>query len=374
MPLNKNKTIGHAKIYKDCFIAGVPYVLSFPWEQHVSRRAHNRSFFVSNYCTTDAYSITMTTTTEQSSPALLFEDSADTSVTDVIVHPLVLLQVLDHHTRRQEASSRVIGTLLGHRRDGNTVEVTNCFAVPHAERGEEVAIGKDFNKTMLALHLRTNRKETVVGWYASAASGEEQEDAPTDLIADTSSLIHEFYAGETEDGDPIHLVIDTRLQQDSLSIRAFKSTPIILQGEPLGNLFHELRLHLKSNEPESICLHKMIVDEQQAENENSNNNNNQKAEEEASPDSLLVSMEKLNSLLENTLNYVDSVVDGKVEPDAEMGRKIADTLATVPRIRPEVFDKLFHDSLQDLLMVTYLSNITRTQLTIAEKLNASLGI
>ena len=54
----------------------------------------------------------MTTTT----PALLLEDSE----TQVIVHPLVLLSVLDHHTRRQEADGRVIGTLLG-RRDGNKV-------------------------------------------------------------------------------------------------------------------------------------------------------------------------------------------------------------------------------------------------------------
>jgi hypothetical protein len=65
------------------------------------------------------------------------------------------------------------------------VEVTNCFAVPHAERGDEVAIGKDFNKQMLSLHLRANRKEQVVGWYASCAGGHGE-------IADTSSLIHEF--------------------------------------------------------------------------------------------------------------------------------------------------------------------------------------
>ena len=62
---------------------------------------------------------TISTKTASSSPALLLDDGVD-SVTQVIVHPLVLLQVLDHHTRRQEASGRVIGTLLG-RRDGKTV-------------------------------------------------------------------------------------------------------------------------------------------------------------------------------------------------------------------------------------------------------------
>ena len=80
------------------------------------------------------------------------------------------------------------------------MEVTNCFAVPHAERGEEVAIGKDFNKQMLALFNRTSRKEVVVGWYASTAA--PTEGTNNHLIADTSSLIHEFYAGESEEGDP----------------------------------------------------------------------------------------------------------------------------------------------------------------------------
>lgn len=203
---------------------------------------------------------------------------------------------------------------------------------------------------MLSLHLRANRKEQVVGWYASCAGDCE--------IADTSSLIHEFYAGEVEDADPVHLTVDTRLLSDALQVKAYKSTPVQVQGEPLANLFHEVRLSMESSEQETIALDKMV---------------NDAAPEEAAT-SLQVSMERLLELLETASAYVDGVVAGKTPPDAAVGRQIADTLATVPRIRPEVFDRLFQDSLQDLLMVTYLSNITKTQLTIAEKLNASMGV
>ena len=75
---------------------------------------------------------------------------------------------------------------------------------------------------MLALYNRTNRKKSVVGWYASAALPVEEGGVVSkvstnnDLILDTSSLIHEFYAGECDEGDPVHLVVDTRLQQDAL--------------------------------------------------------------------------------------------------------------------------------------------------------------
>jgi translation initiation factor 3 subunit F len=77
-----------------------------------------------------------------------------------------------------------------------------------------------------------------VGWYASASQGDQQGD----LIANTSPLIHDFYASETDDGDPIHLVVDTRLLEDAISAHAYRSKPVIIQGEPLANLFHEVRL------------------------------------------------------------------------------------------------------------------------------------
>ena len=47
-------------------------------------------------------------------------------VSNVNVHPMVLLSVLDHHTRRQEGAGRVIGTLLG-KRDGDRVSnISTC--------------------------------------------------------------------------------------------------------------------------------------------------------------------------------------------------------------------------------------------------------
>jgi len=314
--------------------------------------------------------------------------------TEALVHPLVLLSILDHHTRRQEGSGRVIGTLLGKRYIGsngkNVVEVTNCFAVPHAERGDEVAIGKDFNRQMLSLHLRANRKEVVVGWYATALPVEEEMEGQSaegngsgnpplissyKCIADTSSLIHEFYAVECDE-DPVHLVVDTSLVKDTISLKAFQSTPVQVKGEPLANLFHEIRLAIKPTESERICIDHMI--------RHSNTVTSASTEEEKKVEptpletdpatTLQLSMEKLYSMLETASSYVDSVVDGSIPADDAIGRTIADTLSSVPRIRPQAFDKMFNDSLQDLLMVSYLSQITKTQLTIAEKLNASLAV
>jgi len=267
------------------------------------------------------------------------------------------------------------------------VEITNSFAVPHAERGDEVAFGTNYNKEMLNLHLLANKKESVVGWYATTSTEDPQ------MIVDTSSLVHEFYAGECDDANPIHVAVDTTLLQNALKIRAFQSAPVQLttgtananangtnssttadslapspssssphENVPLANLFKEVRLQLQSNDSEAICLAQMATPSSQDVTQT-----NPKL-------GLVVSMEQLLKVLEHISHYVDGVVNGTTVGDMAVGYHIADALATVPRIRPQVFDALFQDSLQDLLMVTYLSNITKTQLVIAEKLNETLTV
>ncbi|PKI46641.1 hypothetical protein CRG98_032983, partial [Punica granatum] len=84
------------------------------------------------------------------------------------------------------------------------------------------------------------------------------------------------------------------------------------------------------------------------------------------------SMGRLLSLIDDVYKYVDSVVEGHVPADNNIGRFIADAVASVPKL--STFDKLVNDSIQDQLLLLYLSSITRTQLSLAEKLNTAAQI
>ncbi|CAM9583623.1 unnamed protein product [Ectocarpus sp. 8 AP-2014] len=280
--------------------------------------------------------------------------SAFASSNDIVVkvHPMVLFSVLDHYLRRPENQKRVIGTLLG-TVTANVVEITNSFAVPHLEKNDEVAVGKDFNKSMLALQQRVNGRESVVGWYATSFDGV--------LIVDDSSLIHDFYTGECE--RPVHLVVDTALKNNIVGCKAFISTPLEIDGSALANVFHEVKVSLVSAEAERICIDRMVKGQEEAFTTPEG-----LAEVDSRMASLETSMQRLVTMLQQAEEYVGTVVDGKLPADPHMGRKLADTLAAIPRMRPEAFNRLFDDNLQDLLMVSYLSSLTRTQLAIAEKL------
>jgi translation initiation factor 3 subunit F len=46
-------------------------------------------------------------------------------------------------------------------------------------------------------------------------------------------------------------------------------------------------------------------------------------------------------------------------------------MAAVPHLQPEAFEGMFNESVQDVLLVTYLSNLVRAQVSLAEKLGTS---
>jgi translation initiation factor 3 subunit F len=290
----------------------------------------------------------------------------------VNLNPVVLFSVLDHYMRRVEGQKRVIGTLMGTVVDG-VVRVEYCFPVPHLEKDGEVAVGKDFNKDMLALQQKCLEELVVVGWYATAT-----DDA---YINEQSCLIQEFYEGEC--AAPVLLVVDTSLHGNSIGVKAFNSTPLKLGGATLENTFEELKLTTTAVDAEALAVDTMLRGQlpgsgAEAEAEGwtgsgAAGGGDGLAHLEGKVDALERSMGRLLDMLERASGYVSQVVGGTATPDNAIARQIADTLAAVPRVRAEAFEKMFSNSLQDLLMVVYLSNLTRTQLAITDHLSLQMA-
>ena len=82
-------------------------------------------------------------------------------------------------------------------------------------------------------------------------------------------------------------------------------------------------------------------------------------------------MVRMLEMISTTLAYVTSVIDGKVAPDSRIGRHLTDAVNKLPKMHKGQFDKVFSSGVQDMLMVVYLTNLTRAQLAISEKINMS---
>jgi translation initiation factor 3 subunit F len=264
------------------------------------------------------------------------------------IHPVVLFDILDHFIRRTDGQ-RVIGTLTGVLSEGY-VEIKNCFPVPHTE-GEQVGVDMEFHHNQFELHKRVSPKEVIVGWYATGSE-----------INEASLMLHDFYWREISHS-PIHLIVDTNLTNYSMSIKAYTSTNITFNDKALGSQFLPIPLELQTFDAEKIGVEMLMRGKL-------NVNGVQPLVSDL--DSLESSVQKLLSMLQTASTYVHSSLKGEVQPNNTIGRLLADSLSSLPKIEPQSLEKMFNNSVQDLLLVVYLANLTRTQLALAEKLQKSI--
>lgn len=228
-----------------------------------------------------------------------------------------------------------------------TVDIRNSYAVPHNEAAGQVALDIEYHHNMLIFHQKVNPKEVIVGWYSTGLG-----------VNGGSQLIHEFYSREVP--NPVHLTVDTGFRNGEGTIKAYVSVNLSLGDRQLAAQFQEISLDLRMIEAERVgfdILKTTAVDKIPSD-----------------LDGMEASMERLLALIDDVYKYVDNVVEGNIAPDNNIGRYIADTLASVPKLSSTAFDKLVNDSLQDHLLLLYLSSITRTQLSLAENLNTAAQI
>jgi len=263
------------------------------------------------------------------------------------LHPSVLFNICDSFIRRNDQAVRVIGTLLGSVLADGTIDIRNSYAVPHNESLEQVAVDIEYHRSMFELHQRVNPKEVIVGWYSTSTS-----------VGASDALIHDFYAREVT--NPVYLTVDTTFEDGEANIKVYVSTPLTLGDHQLAAQFHEIPLDMRMVEAERVgfdVLKNSIVDKLPDDLE-----------------TMEASMLRLQNMVNSVFKYVEDVVGGRVPPDNTIGRYLADTVGSIPKIAPDAFDKLFNDSVQDLLLVLYLANLTRAQLSLASGLNSAAQV
>jgi translation initiation factor 3 subunit F len=238
--------------------------------------------------------------------------------------------------------------------------------VPHLERSDEayVAINKDFHKTMLDFFLKVNKRERIVGWFATTMPDSGA------WIVDNTSLIHDFFASECS--NPIHVVVDTALAAGSsdIHVRAFSSRPMVIGEHAVANLFDELKAEVIVSESEAQCIYAMAHGQAPEQRWTDSLTIASVPSEEAA---VVASLESLVSTLDGAIAYVEGVISGKIEASPAMGKALSDALnssfqmASASEAQAEINARL-----QNLLMSAHVNSLTQAQLNIAEKLNSIL--
>jgi len=148
----------------------------------------------------------------------------------VVVHPLVLLSVVDHYTRvAKDTNKRVVGVLLGEVYKGKA-DVTNSYAVPFEEDPKDPSIwyvDRQYHEDMYAMFKKVNAREKVLGWYSTGPKIRPADIEINEMFrAYTTDPILCFVdvnpKGELEIPTQAYVSVESKPSDASVSRRAFQ--------------------------------------------------------------------------------------------------------------------------------------------------------
>ncbi|GFF27882.1 eukaryotic translation initiation factor 3 subunit F [Aspergillus udagawae] len=276
-----------------------------------------------------------------------------TAPLNVVIQPQAIFSILDHSLRRNADQERVIGTLLGTRsEDGTEVEIRSTFAVGHTETTDQVEVDMEYQKQMLALHLKANPKEVLVGWYATSSE-----------LNTFSALIQNFYSGQGDGTWPhpaVHLTVSTEPGKD-IETRAYISAPVGVTAERAADsaAFIPVPYEIRYGEAEKSGL-ETIASAKDAESRATNIFTDIEALERA--------IEEVLGMIDRVSRYVESVIDEEAPASTALGQFLLNALALAPKVEPADIERDFNNHIQDVLVVSYLANTIRTQMELSNRL------
>lgn len=144
---------------------------------------------------------------------------APTTPIEVVVHPIVLLSVVDHYDRVAKGTSkRVVGTLLGEVRD-DKLHILSSYAVPFEEEARDPQVwflDHNYHEQLAYMQNKVNAKEKVVGWYSSGPKIK-----PADLH------IHEIY--RKFHPEPVFIILDVVSKAKDLAANLLSTSTDIME-------------------------------------------------------------------------------------------------------------------------------------------------
>lgn len=213
----------------------------------------------------------------------------------------------------------MIGTLLGTRsEDGTEVEIRSCFAVGHTETVDQVEVDMEYQKQMLALHLKANPREVLVGWYATSSE-----------LNTFSALIQNFYGGQGDGTFPhpaVHLTVSTVPGKD-IETRAYISAPVGVTAERAADsaAFIPVPYEIRYSDAEKNGLEAIA-----AARDNEERTSNLFTDIEV----LEKSVEEVISMIDRVSKYVESVIDEEAPASTALGQFLLNALALAPKVDP----------------------------------------
>ncbi|KAL2939812.1 26S proteasome non-ATPase regulatory subunit 7-like protein A [Bienertia sinuspersici] len=236
------------------------------------------------------------------------------AIEKVVVHPLVLLSIVDHYNRvARDTKKRVVGILLGSTYKG-TVDVTNSYAVPFEEDDKDSSIwflDHNYHESMFSMFRRINAKEHVVGWYSTGPK-----------LRENDLDIHRLFTDYVP--NPVLVIIDVQPEELGIPTKAYYAVEEVKE------------------------------------------NATQKSQKVTGK---LAALKGLDARLREIRSYLELVIDGKLPLNHEILYHLQDVFNLLPNLSVPELVKAFAVKTNDMMLVIYLSSLIRSVIALHNLIN-----
>ncbi|TCD70264.1 proteasome regulatory particle subunit [Steccherinum ochraceum] len=263
------------------------------------------------------------------------------AATTVVVHPLVLLSVTDHHARAasRTPNKRVIGILLGQATD-KQINVANSFGIPFEEDEKDSKtwfLDHNYIEGMWEMFKKVNARERMIGWYHTGPKLRASD-------LEINELLKRFIP------NPVMVIVDVRPQTVGIPTDAYFAVEEIKDdGTETRKTFLHVPSQIEAEEAEEIGVEHLLRDIK----DSTTTTLATRVSEQ------LASLRGLQSRLGDIQHYLADVAAGKMPVNHQIVYHLQDALNLLPDLREPEVTSSFASSTNDQLLVVYLSSLLR---------------
>lgn len=276
------------------------------------------------------------------------------AIEKVVVHPLVLLSVVDHFNRMSKVGNqkRVAGVLLGSVRN-KVLDVANSFAIPFDEDNRDPTVwylDHDYLENMAAMFKKVNAKERVVGWYHTGPKLH-----PNDIRI--NELVRRF------NPNSVLVIIDAKPKELGLPTEAYVAVEEVHDdGTPTSKTFEHIPSEIGAEEAEEVGVEHLLRDIRNV----TVGTLSQRITNQVS------SLKGLHAHLQDIHTYLEQVITGKLPLNHTIMYHLQDIFNLLPNLNVEEFIKSITVKTNDQMVVIYLASVVRSVIALHNLINNKL--
>merc|ERR1711992_227016 len=274
----------------------------------------------------------------------------------VVVHPLVLLSVVDHFNRMGKIGNqkRVVGVLLGSWSTKDSLDISNSFAVPFDEDEKDQDawyLDHGYLENMYQMFKKVNAKERIVGWYHTGPKLHQNDIKINDLLRKYCS-------------QSVLVIIDAKPRNIGLPTEAYRAVEEIHDdGTPTTKTFEHVPSEIGAEEAEEVGVEHLLRDIK----DTTVGTLSQKITNH------LMGLKGLEIKLNDMHKYLQQVADGKLPMNHQITYLLQDIFNLLPDVTNPQFVKSINVNTNDQMLVVYTASLIRSIIALHNLINNKIN-